>query len=82
MVLDSEEHSPQQELSVRKDLCSIVHVFSCKLNGQRKYAVDGETSKAKSAGRKRKKPDEDANREEEGQAPTATTATATTEDDL
>ncbi len=47
MVLDSDEYSPQQELT--EDLCSIIHVFSCRLNGKRKYTVDGETVQAKAA---------------------------------
>lgn len=48
VVLDSNDHSPQQELT--EDLCSIIHVFSCRLNGKRKYTVDGESVKAGPAG--------------------------------
>jgi predicted site-specific integrase-resolvase len=36
VVLDSAVHSPQQELVT--DLCSIIHVFSCRIHGLRRYA--------------------------------------------
>jgi predicted site-specific integrase-resolvase len=35
VVLDSSENSPEQEMV--KDLTSIIHVFSCRLHGLRKY---------------------------------------------
>lgn len=35
MVLDKNEHSPEQELTT--DLLSILHVFSCRMQGLRRY---------------------------------------------
>jgi len=36
VVLDRTEHSPERELS--DDLLSIIHVFSCRMHGLRRYA--------------------------------------------
>jgi hypothetical protein len=36
MVLDNQTHSPEQELT--RDLLSILHVFSCRMHGLRKYS--------------------------------------------
>jgi predicted site-specific integrase-resolvase len=35
IVCDQENHSPESELS--EDLMSIIHIFSCKQNGKRRY---------------------------------------------
>ena len=39
MVLDNKEHSSEQELA--EDLLSIIHVFSCKQMGKRRYKKKG-----------------------------------------
>lgn len=36
LVLDKTEHSPQQELT--EDLLAILHVFSCRMHGLRRYS--------------------------------------------
>jgi len=38
VVLNNTALSPEQELT--QDLCSIIHVFSCRLHGLRKYKTD------------------------------------------
>lgn len=38
LVLNSETSDPETELT--RDLMSIIHVFSCKLNGRRKYNIN------------------------------------------
>jgi hypothetical protein len=45
IFLDQKVHSPQQELV--EDLLAVTHVFSCRLNGKRRYASiesDGKNS--------------------------------------
>ena len=35
MVLDNTDHSPEQELT--QDILAILHTFSCRLHGLRRY---------------------------------------------
>lgn len=63
IVQNSKIHSPEQELT--EDLMAIIHVFSCRLNGKRRYKEtkrkreDGEVKNVQdSKKRRRKKADE------------------------
>lgn len=49
-ILDRTEHSKEQELT--EDLMAIVHVFSCRFNGKRRYKESSDQSR-----KKRKKTD-------------------------
>jgi len=62
VILDQDHMSPQQELT--EDLMAIVHVFSCRLNGQRRYQDrrQGEEAKGKSLQKRRREDQEEAQR--------------------
>jgi predicted site-specific integrase-resolvase len=44
VVLDNRDHSPQQELT--QDILAILHTFSCRLHGLRRYrqAIQADSS--------------------------------------
>ena len=52
LVLDNQETSVQQEFT--EDLMAIVHVFSCRFNGLRRYAKVAESLEKEEKGGRRK----------------------------